>query len=126
MLDAHDITGPFTIGALPVTPFDQDHGYCRTMGFRFGAFAYSTDVVNLPEESFAALAGVHTWVIGCLSFDPHPTHAHLDKVLEWIERVGPQRAFLTHMTPSMDYDTLMRRLPAHVEPAYDGMELSLA
>lgn len=123
MLDAHDISGPFTIGGMSVVPFDQDHGYCRTLGFRIGSFAYSTDVVNLPEESFTALSGIRTWVVGCLTFDPHPTHAHLDKVLGWIERLKPERAFLTHMTPSMDYDSLKHRLPAHVEPAYDGMEL---
>lgn len=121
MLEPHVITGPFSVGDVMVVPFDQDHGFCRTMGFRFGDFAYSTDVVDLPEASFAALAGVHTWAVGCLAFAPHPTHAHLDKVLEWIDRLRPARAFLTHMTPSMDYDALRARLPSGVEPAYDGM-----
>lgn len=125
MLDPHNINGPFGVGGLSVVPYDQDHGYCRTLGFRFGNFAYSTDVVQLPEESFQALAGIHTWIIGCLSFAPHPTHAHLDRVLEWIDQVRPERAFLTHMTPSMDYNVLCSRLPAGVEPAYDGMELTL-
>lgn len=125
MLDPHEITGPFTVGGVPVVPFDQDHGYCHTLGFRFGGFAYSTDVVDLPDESFAALAGVHTWVVGCLTFAPHPTHAHLDKVLEWVERVGPARAFLTHMTPSMDYESLRASLPSGVEPAYDGMVVNV-
>lgn len=125
MLDPHEITGPFAVGGLTVVPYQQDHGYCGTLGFRFGDFAYSTDVVELPEESFAALAGVRTWIVGCLTFQPHPTHAHLDKVLEWIERVKPQRAYLTHMTPSMDYESLRAQLPPHVEPAYDGMVLDL-
>ncbi|HLO74991.1 MAG TPA: MBL fold metallo-hydrolase [Magnetospirillum sp.] len=125
MLDPHDVDGPFTVGGLTVTPYDQDHGFCRTLGFRFGAFAYSTDVVNLPEASFQALAGVHTWVVGCLTFTPHPTHAHLDKVLEWIDQVKPARAILTHMTPSMDYADLCARLPAGVEPGYDGMVLAI-
>lgn len=125
MLDAHDIHGPFSVKGLDVVPFDQDHGYCRTTGFRFGAFAYSTDVVELPEESFAALAGIDTWLVGCLTFDPHPTHAHLDKVLGWIERLKPRRAFLTHMTPSLDYDRLRALLPANVEPAYDGLEITI-
>lgn len=125
MLEPHDVTGPFAVAGLPVVPYDQDHGFCRTLGFRFGNFAYSTDVVDLPEASFQALDGVHTWVVGCLTFAPHPTHAHLDKVLDWIERVRPARAVLTHMTPSMDYDSLRAQLPKHVEPAYDGMVLSV-
>lgn len=125
MLEPHEINGTFAVGGMTVVPYDQDHGYLRTLGFRFGDFAYSTDVVELPEASFAALAGIDTWVVGCLTFAPHPTHAHLDLVLEWIARVRPRRAFLTHMTPSMDYDSLRVRLPAGVEPAYDGMVITL-
>ncbi len=125
MLVPVEISGPFRVGSLEVTPYDQDHGYCRTLGFRFGKFAYSTDVVNLPEGSFEALAGIDTWLVGCLSFDPHPTHAHLDKVLAWIERLKPRRAWLTHMTPSFDYEALKVSLPAHVQPAHDGLQISI-
>lgn len=125
MLVPNEIAGPFKVGSLNVVPYDQDHGFCRTLGFRFGNFAYSTDVVNLPEESFEALAGLDTWLVGCLTYDPHPTHAHLDKVLGWIERVKPRRAWLTHMTPSMDYEALKACLPAHVVPAHDGLEISV-
>ena len=121
LLVPHTVTGPFTVGGVKVTPFDQDHGYGRTLGLRFGPIAYSTDVVALPEESFAALAGVEIWVIGCLVDFPHPTHAHVDKVLSWVERVKPRRAVLTHMGPRLDYAALKARLPAHVEPGYDGM-----
>ncbi|MBC7952608.1 MAG: MBL fold metallo-hydrolase [Rhodospirillaceae bacterium] len=124
MLVPHAATGPFTVGGIPIVPYDQDHGYCRTLGFRFGEkFAYSTDLVNLPEDSFAAIAGVEIWVVGCLSYDPHPTHAHLDRVLGWLERVKPKRAYLTHMTPSLDYETLRAALPPYAEPAYDGLEI---
>lgn len=121
MLIPHLIDGPFQVGEIEVRPFDQDHGYCRTTGFRFGSMAYSTDVVTLPEESFAVLEGVETWIIGCLSREPHPTHAHLSRVLGWIDRIRPRRAFLTHMTPSLDYRTLCDELPPHVRPAHDGL-----
>lgn len=121
MLDLHPIGGDFPLAGITVQAFDQDHGYCRTTGFRFGPLAYSTDAVDLPDESFAILDGVDTWIVGCLTYDPHPTHAHLDKVLSWIERVKPRQAYLTHMTPSLDYDTLCARLPPHVRPAHDGL-----
>ncbi|MBC7953911.1 MAG: MBL fold metallo-hydrolase [Rhodospirillaceae bacterium] len=123
MLVPHVASGPFTVGGIDIVPYDQDHGYCRTTGFRFGKFAYSTDLVDLPEDSFDAIAGIDVWVVGCLSYDPHPTHAHLDKVLGWLDRVKPKRAYLTHMTPSLDYETLRAALPPHVEPAYDGLEI---
>lgn len=123
LLEPREITGPFTVGSIPVTPFDQDHGYSRTYGLRFGPVAYSTDVVELPEESFAALEGVELWIIGCLVDYPHATHAHVAKVLEWIDRVKPHRAVLTHMGPQLDYATLCATLPPGVIPAYDGMVL---
>lgn len=126
MLIPHVIHGPFTVGGCPVVPFDQDHGYGHTFGYRFGAVAYSTDLVDLPEESFAALAGIDTWIVGCLTYDPHPTHAHLDKVLGWIERLAPRRAYLTHLTPGMDYETLKAQVPPHVEPAHDGLEIKVS
>lgn len=125
MLLPHEIGGRFTVAGTKIVPFDQDHGYGRTLGFRFDAAAYSTDLVELPEESFSALEGIKVWVVGCLTFNPHPTHAHLDKVLGWIERIKPERAFLTHMTPGLDYEALKARLPAHVEPAYDGLVIEV-
>lgn len=48
----------------------------------------------------------------------------LIKALEWIARVKPERAYLTHMDHSLDYATLKARLPANVEPAYDGLEIT--
>ena len=53
------------------------------------------------------------------------THSHVDRTLEWIGRVRPRRAVLTHMDESLDYETLRRTLPAGVEPGYDGMVLEL-
>jgi phosphoribosyl 1,2-cyclic phosphate phosphodiesterase len=38
---------------------------------------------------------------------------------------APKRTVLTHMGPAMDYDTVRRRCPKGVEPAYDGMVLEI-
>jgi len=104
-----------------VTAFEQDHGTCATLGYRFGPIAYSTDLVELPEAAFEMLDGVEAWIIGTLVNDPHPTHAHVAKALEWIERVKPRLAVLTHLSGSLDYTTLAARLPDTVQAAYDGM-----
>jgi phosphoribosyl 1,2-cyclic phosphate phosphodiesterase len=121
--DAFAVSGPG--GEIPVLAFDQDHGFMRSLGLRFGEIAYSTDVVNLPEESFAALAGTGLWIVDCFAREPHPTHVHLAKVLQWIERVQPDCAILTHMGTAMDYGTLLRELPQGVVPAYDGMTIDV-
>ena len=78
-------------------------------------------MTDLPESSFDALAGIDVWVLDCFTNKPHQTHLHLDKALEWIERVGPKKAYLTHMGPALDYDELQKKLPPHIVPAYDGL-----
>lgn len=119
------IDGPFAVGDLPVTPFRQDHGGMHSLGFRFKSFAYSTDLNGLPEESKDQLRDLDLWVVDCLRPEPHWTHAHLDLTLSWIEELQPKRAILTHMTWEFDYQTLREQLPAHIEPAYDGMAIAL-
>ncbi|WP_020399009.1 MBL fold metallo-hydrolase [Kordiimonas gwangyangensis] len=122
---ANTITGPVSVGDMKVIPFEQGHGGGISLGFRVGDFAYSTDLNRLPESAFDTLAGVKVWVVDALRYKEHPTHSHLAQTLEWIERVRPERAILTHMTWDMDYETLCRELPAGVEPAYDGMTVTL-
>ncbi len=116
---------PFTLGSIAVTPFPQEHGAITSMGYRFNDFAYSTDAGALDEAAFEALSGVKVWVVGAVRAEPHPTHAHIDRALEWIARVKPERAYLTHMNQTLDYATLKASLPANIEPAYDGLVINL-
>jgi phosphoribosyl 1,2-cyclic phosphate phosphodiesterase len=119
------VEGPFRVGGLEFRPFEQIHGRLPSWGFRAGAFAYSPDVKELPAAALAELEGVEVWLVDCLRDRPHPTHAHLEQALAWIERIKPKRAILTHMNHELDYHDLKRRLPAGVEPAYDGMVLTI-
>ncbi len=124
-LTPHAIEGPFQVGEVNIQPFVQGHGYSTSLGFRFGKVAYSTDVVELGEEAFRTLEGVDVWIVDCITMEPRPTHAHLAKTLEWIERVRPRQAYLTHMSHLLDYDTLLKDLPKGVEPAYDGLVIEV-
>ena len=120
------IDGRFAIAGIEIVPFEQDHGFSTTLGFRIGSMAYSTDVVGLGEPAFDVLAGIDLWIVDCLRREPHPTHSHLARTLDWIARVKPRRAVLTHMDVPLDYATLRRELPAGVEPGYDGLTIELS
>jgi phosphoribosyl 1,2-cyclic phosphate phosphodiesterase len=110
-------------GAITVSTFWQQHGRVRSLGFRFGPIAYSSDVNALDEDAFAALEGVECWIVDALRHEPHPTHANVATALQWIGRVKPRRSVLTNLHLDLDYEALKRDLPDGVEPAYDGMTL---
>jgi phosphoribosyl 1,2-cyclic phosphate phosphodiesterase len=117
------------IGEVSVRAFEQDHGFSTTLGFRFDAgglsCAYSTDLVELPDHGWPIVHGLDLWIIGAFVDRPHPTHCDVDKALAWIRRARPKRAVLTHLGGMLDYDELRARLPDHVEPAYDGLVVTL-
>ncbi len=115
----------FEAAGYEILPIWQAHGRSHSLGFRIGAFAYSTDVSDLDEAAFEALEGLDLWIVDCLRFDPHPTHSHFDKTLSWIERVKPKRAVLTHLNHSTDYAVLAGRCPPGVEPGFDGLTVTL-
>ncbi|MFD3262528.1 MBL fold metallo-hydrolase [Phenylobacterium ferrooxidans] len=113
------VSGPS--GVIPVVTFDQDHGGVRSVGYRFGGVAYSSDVVNLDEAAFAALADLDVWIVDALRWTPHPTHAHVERTLEWVARLKPRHTVLTNMHIDLDYEDLKSKLPAGVEPGFDGL-----
>lgn len=121
---AFEVAGPS--GPLGVTPFDLDHGFVRSVGYRIGDLAYAPDVVAIPEDSFDILAGVQVLIIDALRWSEHPSHANVAKALSWIGRLKPERAILTNMHSDLDYNALKSKLPAGVEPAFDGMVVELA
>ena len=113
------------MAGMNVELFSQDHRVMETLGLRVGRFAYSTDVVRLPEESLVRLTGLDTWVVGCFQRRPHPVHAHVDQVLEWVDRLRPRRTVLTHMGTDLEWSWMAANLPVGVEAAYDGMVLDV-
>ncbi|WEX07184.1 MBL fold metallo-hydrolase [Chelativorans sp. AA-79] len=108
-------------GPIPFTPLPQIHGDIRSLGFRLGDIAYCSDVSDFPTETIPLLQGLEVLVLDALQYRPHASHFSLGEALEWIERLAPRRAVLTHMHTPLDYETVRRETPENVDPAYDGM-----
>ena len=124
-MNVNIISDTFKIGDISGSYFEQNHGFSKSMGIRIGNFAYSTDVVSFPKESFERLKNLDLWIVGCLSYEKKSTHANVDQILKWAEQLKPRQIFLTHMGDSLDYDTLEKNLPENIRPAYDGLELTI-
>jgi phosphoribosyl 1,2-cyclic phosphate phosphodiesterase len=115
-----------TIGDITFAPFEQDHGTISSVGLRIGNIGYSTDVKRLDDAAYAALDGVDTWIVDGAGYHSktNPVHASIDEVIGMNKRIGAARVILTHLPPTMDYQTLIKELPDGFIPAFDGMRIA--
>jgi phosphoribosyl 1,2-cyclic phosphate phosphodiesterase len=112
-------------GAVVAEPLPVEHGNEPALGFRIGNAAYMPDVSMIPPASLERLRELDLLIIDALRDTPHPTHFSVSDALDVIARVKPRRAVLTNLHTDLDYATLAARLPEGVEPAHDGMALTL-
>jgi phosphoribosyl 1,2-cyclic phosphate phosphodiesterase len=117
--EAFEITGPG--GPIRFLPLPQVHGDILSLGFRIGDVAYCSDVSEFPDTTVNQLGDLDVLVIDALQYRTHPSHFSIDETMTWIEKLKPRRAILTHMHIPLDYGTVMRGTPEHVEPAFDGL-----
>lgn len=108
--------GPITVNAIEVT-----HGTIRAQALQVGEMVYMPDVSAIPEPAWERLQGCDLFIIDALRRRPHPSHAHLDRTLEWIRRLAPKRAVLTNLHVDLDHARLCEELPGGVIPAHDGL-----
>lgn len=125
-LQLHEVTGPFRAAGVPVVPVPLWHGALPVLGYRIGDFAYLTDVNRIPDDSWRLLEGLELMVLDALRPRPHKTHFSLGQALEVVERAGPRRAWLTHISHQMEHQATNKELPKGVELAYDGLTLEMA
>jgi phosphoribosyl 1,2-cyclic phosphate phosphodiesterase len=117
---------PVEILGATFTPLAVPHGSVPAFGFRVGELGYVTDGKTLPPAVRSALEGVEVLVINALWFgNPHPTHFNVEEAVEAARSVRARRTYLIHMTHRVRHADLLQRLPAGVEPAYDGLSLEL-
>jgi phosphoribosyl 1,2-cyclic phosphate phosphodiesterase len=122
--DSRSILGPG--GEIGLRAFLLQHGDIPALGYRIGGAAYTPDVSDIPEASFAALEGLDLWIIDGLRYKHHSSHFNIETALQWIARFKPKRAVITNMHADIDYETLRKELPDGVVPGYDGMRLEIA
>ncbi|WP_026325976.1 MBL fold metallo-hydrolase [Sphingomonas sp. Mn802worker] len=126
IVDLRPLNDAMEIAGIDVRACDQPHGSITSAGLRFSAggaaFGYATDVSAMTDQMRALYAGLDVWIVDALRRRPHPSHADLPTVLDWVSALKPEDTVLIHMDQSMDYRTLCRELPKGVEPGYDGWE----
>ena len=113
----------FEVLGRKVLPLTIQHGMMQIFGYRIGDLAYCTDAKFFPPETLDRLHGLETLIIGCLRYEPHPTHMGLSEVMELVEKIQPKRVFFTHIGHKFDHDKISSELPSNIQPAFDGLRL---
>jgi phosphoribosyl 1,2-cyclic phosphate phosphodiesterase len=101
------------------------HGPMETGGYRIGNAAYLTDMNSIPDSSLPLLQGVDVVVIDALRERLHPSHANIEEAIGWVEKIGAQRAWFTHMSHEILHQEVEARLPPHIRLACDGLTIPI-
>ena len=117
---------PFELGGLKIVPINGWHYMLQVFGFRFGEFAYLTDFKTIDEDEITKLQGVKVLVVNALRENEHISHFTLAEALDLINRVKPEKAYLTHISHILGFhDDVQQRLPKNVFLAYDNLTLTI-
>lgn len=122
-IDLFAVDGPFTLGGVEIVPVPLWHGRRLVRGYRIGTLAYLTDCSAIPDASWPLLEGVEVAVIDALRHRPHPTHFTVAEALAVVERLGPRRAYFTHICHDLPHQATTASLPDGVDLAYDGLSV---
>jgi phosphoribosyl 1,2-cyclic phosphate phosphodiesterase len=121
----HEVTGPFSVRDIAITPVPVKHGRLPVNGYRIQNMAYVTDCSEIPETSMDLLRDLELLILGVLRFTPHPTHFNLEAGVEVIRRLKPKRTLLTHICHDFKQSESVNWLPPGVELGYDGLQVEV-
>lgn len=128
IVEAHELGGDLHFGNAQVRFVDQPHGGPTSLGMRFDEENYSTgyaiDFSSLTDDMAALYEDMDVWIADCLTRKPHPTHMHLDGVLDMARNLRVGQLYLVHMGNGLDYRSLAAELPDWAAPGYDGLEFT--
>ena len=117
---------PFNLGNLKIIPINGFHNKLQVFGFRFIDFAYLTDMKTVKEQEIEKLKGVEILVVNALREEAHESHFNLKEALNFIKKVNPEKAYLTHISSLLGFhDDVEKTLPKNVFLAYDNLELTM-
>jgi phosphoribosyl 1,2-cyclic phosphate phosphodiesterase len=116
----------FTIHGLEIIPIEGLHYKLPVFGYRFGNFAYLTDMKTIADTEKQKLKKLDVLVINALREEEHISHFNLEQALAIIAELKPKKAYLTHISNRLGFhDAVQQRLPDNVFLAYDELEIEI-
>ncbi len=125
LIELPDDRGEITFEGLRFKYFTYEQANMKVNGFRIGNFAYVTDIHDYPESIFEDLRGVEVLVLSALRFTPSYIHFTVDEAVDFANRVGAKKTWLTHIAHELQHEHTNAYLPSDVRVAYDGFEIDI-
>lgn len=117
---------PFELSGKTIIPISILHGKLPIFGYRIDDFAYLTDAKYIDDAEIEKLKGVKVLVVSALREAPHETHFNLEEALNFIDKVKPERAYLTHISSLMGFHAeVQEKLPENVFLAHDNLQITI-
>ncbi len=117
---------PFQLKELEVIPVNGKHGDLQVFGYRFGDFAYLTDMKTVKDKEIQKIKNVKVLVVNALRYEPHYSHFNLDEALDFIKKVNPGKAYLTHISHLLGFhEEVEKTLPENVFLAHDELQITI-
>ena len=111
---------------IKIKTIEVEHGKVKSNCFIIDQkLAYISDVNKIYNKDYKYFKNLKYLIIDCLWYNYHPSHFNLESSLSIIKRFKPNKAFLTNLSPVLDYNNLKKILPSNVAPAYDGPTIKL-
>ena len=116
----------FNYNGLTVTPVEFMHNRLQVFGFRIEDFAYLTDIKSIEDKEAEKLGDLEVLVVSALRLEPHHSHFNLEEALEFIKKVKPKKAYLTHISHMLGFhEEVEKTLPENVFLAYDNLKITV-
>jgi phosphoribosyl 1,2-cyclic phosphate phosphodiesterase len=127
LIDLFEIeNAPFEIDGIKFTPIEVMHYKLPVFGFRVKDFTYITDANFISDTEMEKIKGTKVLVLNALRKAEHISHFNLQEALDIIDKIKPERAYLTHLSHQMGkHNDVERELPPNVYIAYDGMQIEI-
>ena len=129
ILDAKVINSKFSLGKddekINFKTAKVKHGKTKSLVYIFENTAYISDCNDLSIIKVEELKNLKFLIIDCLKIKKHPSHFNLEECLFIHKKLEPRKTILTNLHYDLDYNSLLKKLPKNVKPAYDGLNLQL-
>lgn len=115
----------FSVDDINIIPIQAKHASLDVLGYRIGDFAYITDANYISDTELKKLSNLKVFVINALRKTKHHSHFSLEESIAVINKINPEKAYLTHMSHLMGkHKNIRNEVGTNIYFAYDGLTIN--